>query len=399
MFTLLMSTSCTNSIVKLPAETCPDDIIENCYYVEMTSSIANKINSKSTVGEVLQSIEKAQAWCTQACDEDTFETFDENYCVCHISRNDSNKSVQQDLIIVESENLLNESNQMEPIVNESVHIINYSNQSEHVEEITPSRAFDEGYLTRSEYPEFDLHKLEECHAMVSGNKYICLLDKAIEYKNLRICDDIYFIYGYTAYECYAEVASILEVPDFCKNLEDLQPESVDASDHCYQKVARTMNEPDICERLNSSSTMCYYYIAVNNSDIELCNQIDDPKHNVTKSDCYGRIAKNLKKHEYCKLQNKEYWADCYTYIAKTVDSRNLCEELQTINDKSQCFTSYENSKYQSSEDYLLCMTIPERYKEDCYAYYVKINKAEDFPDYICNQLINEDNKEDCMNYI
>ena len=102
-------------------------------------------------------------------------------------------------------------------------------------------------------------------------------------------DDCENLEGYSKESCYRKVAELTLDKSICELVEDYYGRI-----SCYTDVVCETGDISICEMLEeelgrsySSTSICYYCVALVNNDVTVCEKIWD---NIVEEECYDRLG-------------------------------------------------------------------------------------------------------------
>lgn len=128
-----------------------------------------------------------------------------------------------------------------------------------------------------------------------------------------------FYYGYYDIDgCFAEYAAEKNNISFCYS-DYFQKVSYANNGHCLSYFAK--QDPNLCETANKDISInnCYYILAINMSNINLCERIHDKGDaNITYT----------------------YYTECLGFIAVAAKNISLCQEIPLCNEYYDSFINY-----------------------------------------------------------
>ncbi len=132
-----------------------------------------------------------------------------------------------------------------------------------------------------------------------------------------------------------------------------------------------VNRLDLCPQTIAEDS-CYYYLAVNNSNSQGCNQIADQS---LKSDCLNSVyqsqASSQKNINSCASISDESLKDnCYQNIFYQQTDLAFCDEQAVVNNnlKNKCQSLILFNQAVRQGDSAICQQIPlDEYKQSCLA--------------------------------
>lgn len=112
----------------------------------------------------------------------------------------------------------------------------------------------------------------------------CYIDYALKTDNMSYCEIIDI--GDSVFNCYDKFARVKKDPSICENIKTTETYN---KGWCYSNMAQFLDDITLCEKSQKTKPFCYYYFAVKNKEVELCNKID--KSSDFRDLCFEKIKK------------------------------------------------------------------------------------------------------------
>ena len=119
-------------------------------------------------------------------------------------------------------------------------------------------------------------------------------------------------------------------------------------DYCFRDIARNLRDEKLCEKIRDQQqkNFCYYYLAEDKQDFNICNQIvelesNNKWSNTSVTSCqdniYSELAKRSTDITTCNnIRNGEKQATCFFEIAVNSKNEALCDNLINKDSKKYC---------------------------------------------------------------
>ena len=173
----------------------------------------------------------------------------------------------------------------------------------------------------------------------------CLISVAVDLEDVEMCNQLNEKNGYRT-KCYIDIAKKTKNPQLCEDVEN------NAQENCIASVAINSTDVELCNQLTSLKENCKSEISVLTNDLDLClesgentciikiaaSRGDESLCNYYQQDsCYFAVARDAGKPEVCKKVNKSNYDSCLAESAKGILNPYLCEEISDINQKDVCY--------------------------------------------------------------
>ncbi len=184
----------------------------------------------------------------------------------------------------------------------------------------------------------------------------CLSEFYIRKRNPSGCYNVIETVANLRTNCFSELAAILKNKSLCSEAYNSYKDSCtygeslclkssnSIKNNCIKEVAISLNNANICEEIVyeedyvlETKDECYYHIALNTSNNEICNKIQSSD---TENICNALTQKD---ESFCyKVDDEIDKFNCVFYVAKETEDKSVCNNLPENTDlgyynKSHCF--------------------------------------------------------------
>lgn len=172
--------------------------------------------------------------------------------------------------------------------------------------------------------------LNKCGLEVSGYSGLdVMIDYSINPDDIASLDDCEKFPQPYAFDCYGYLFSKSDDSAMCNGVSNALYRG-----YCDWRINKMLEERGQCNRIDDkdSRSSCYFDLAVNMSDVSMCDKIDTD----SRSNCYHRLALILKNVTLCD-EVGDYTGLCYFQVAVISGDPSPCEKLKSQQNKSHCY--------------------------------------------------------------
>ncbi|MBD3252329.1 hypothetical protein GF386_01210 [Candidatus Pacearchaeota archaeon] len=217
-------------------------------------------------------------------------------------------------------------------------------------------------------------ELEDCKNLGGEEKQMCVIDKAILYRDSSLCRVIKdmkkkisciqnvekkqriceVLTGSNRADCFLALAKATNDESFCEKINKTSYQSW--RNRCFSEIAVNKKDHEICRRiyvydkegkLNSCDTIeleniCRKDVAVARGDLKYC---EENLEGVSRDFCIFGVAKTRKNHQVCfTIKDNTIKANCFIYFAKLNSDIIICDEIWDEDKKIGCVEVVKNLK-------------------------------------------------------
>lgn len=166
--------------------------------------------------------------------------------------------------------------------------------------------------------------IKTCDKNTRDDKYLCLLDVARRFSDIKVCEMLPVesgVYKYLRNSCIE--ARLLDSPNTKEN--DCNSYFPSGSNYCFSYTALLNNDENICSKISTKErkSWCYTNIAILNSDLNICDKVDDIN---AKNNCEAIINNDTL---LCKKIDLDWRKGfCIYTIAVKNNDLSMCEQIK-----------------------------------------------------------------------
>ncbi|MEK7658975.1 MAG: hypothetical protein AAB352_03875 [Patescibacteria group bacterium] len=186
------------------------------------------------------------------------------------------------------------------------------------------------------------------------------------------------------YESLAVEESNISICDKISNSSNPNIKTL-CKDGVNQRLAIINEDTSYCEKITTrgSKSVCVNAIAVLKNDISLCDKSD-------MDTCIAKIAQNRNDSQLCEQVQSQTFKDvCFSVIGQNLVDSALCEKAGT--QKDFCYSKVAVLK----EDLTLCNKLTDKQYDEPFCYLRVAEKKKDTS--ICQMITVDSIKENCLN--